>query len=1049
MVHRIDRVVPDLDDRLIPPNAARNSLNMRFAASIGDTNLSMSLVNGMSELEYPEENPLPAGDNQVIGVKEDFETQSVFFMLWNSNGDGGLYRIQGNAIALVLKVPGLVEDSDVSIAVIDNKAYWTDNISQPRMCNIKKGIDNLYPSPLEEWMITQIKRPPGLPLKVEQLNSSNVYASVDQWNVRSASNDYSLTGVGIFNNDVPFQFSYYYIYDNEEESVLSPYSVECYFTESIKLTVPVAESAAYLNGINMVKNIVYLYRQGVDGIWYVAKNTTNNGTYVLNIPNLLRMPKITVSSDITNRQFDAMPLLSISNETAQNRLNHANYLTDYDTVSTLTLTAAAVQAPFINVATVLNNKVHKPGAIYNVGVELLDEWGRRIGVVNQTPVKITNNQGFASDVNWDNPYIPFNVAKDVTDNNYWIEYTVSGTVPSWCKYYRVVESAAQTVVSFHRFTSSMLYWYEGEDGLSYLSRIYMGPIFRQDILEASFKDALDFYHKGYALYLPTGIPIQFSKGDETFVQIIGSFVPGNVPRFDFATYGGDEYKVVKQVDNVLYFRLQEDILDPAYLPQQGLADGLTNGPVYFFVDVTTKTKSASEIYYQNQAVFEVPSNGIINQTGTLKGDCYLTYYEKIYNPWFTSFIQYFLVSGSKSVIYTTDPDNSFPFRGGETNGIVIAMNPTDVYSQSWNPEQGQISIVNENQRQVRILQGIIFSDSLIQGTQINGLSKFNSVDNRQAPLENGPITALVRTSATQREPGVLLAIGENGVSSFYYDGIQLTNIDGTANVSTSDKYLASQRPLVGNYGAKKLRNICATPLGTVYYWSEGITDWIRYTNAGLEQLGETYQFMNYLRNQLNSSTSVMMTYDQVTDEAIIVGDDSNAYIFSERFKTFQGARQYYDANNIRPERGATLSTRTFFFLEGHIWQMGPSVAATTENSFFGTLRDPSLTLVTNEMPTVAKQWNSIKVLGNRPLTCQMNSGNSELPSVESYIDQDWWINRKGDWDAAVRRDQNSVGGVMNGKIMESRILISTFAWDATDFDKLNYIEVKSNKSIVQ
>lgn len=1052
MLHRVQKVVPDLDDRLILPDSARSSLNMRFAASIGDTNLAMTLVNGNSELIYA----IPAGDNKCIGAKEDFESQSVFFALWNfdantNTNNHGIYRIQGNNVDLVIggSILNFDQDSDVSIAVIDGKIYWTDNINQPRMVKIEKGINNQYPSPLEEWMITQIKRPPGLPLKVEQLNSFGQYADVDKWNVRSASNDYSPTGVGIFNNDVPYQFSYYYIYDNDEESVLAPFSVECYFTQSIKLTVPAAESAAYLNGINMVKNIVYLYRQGVDGIWYVAKNTTNTGTYVLNIDNLLRMPKITVSSDITNRQFDAMPLLSISNETAQNRLNHANYLTDYNTVSTLTLTAAPIKAPAINVATVLNNKVHKPGAIYNVGIELLDEWGRRIGVVNQTPVKIPNNQGFASDVNWNNPYIPFNVAKDVTDNNYWIDYTVSGTVPSWCKYYRVVESAAQTIVSFHRFTSSMLYWYEGEDGLSYLSRIYMGPIFRQKILEASFKDALDFYHKGYALYLPTGIPIQFTKEDETFVQIIGSFVPGNIPRFDFATYGGGEYRVAKQVDNVLYFRLQEDILDPAYLPQDGLADGLSNGPVYFFVDVTTKTKSASEIYYQNQAVFEVPNNGVISQTGGLKGDCYLTYYEKIYNPWFTSFIQYFLVSGSQSVVYATDPDNSFPFRGGETNGIVIAMNPTDVYSQSWNPEQGQISIVNENQRQVRILQGIIFSDSLIQGTQINGLSKFNSIDNRQAPLENGSITALVRTSATQREPGVLLAIGQNGVSSFYYDGIQLTNIDGTANVSTSDKYLASQRPLVGNYGAKKLRNICATPLGTVYYWSEGIQDWIRYTNAGLEQLGETYQFMNYLRDQLDSSTSVMMTYDQVTDEAIIVGDDSNAYIFSERFKTFQGARQYYDTNNIRPERGASLSTRTFFFLEGHIWQMGPSVAATTENSFFGTLKNPELTIVTNELPTVAKQWNSIKVLGNRPLTCQMNSGNSELPSVESFIDQDWWINRKGDWDAAVRRDQNSVGGVMNGKIMESRILISTFAWDATDFDKLNYIEVKSNKSIVQ
>jgi len=223
----------------------------------------------------------------------------------------------------------------------------------------------------------------------------------------------------------------------------------------------------------------------------------------------------------------------------------------------------------------------------------------------------------------------------------------------------------------------------------------------------------------------------------------------------------------------------------------------------------------------------------------------------------------------------------------EIQGYAVSMNPTNIYAQNWDSDIGQANVVNENQRQKRILQGIIFSNPLIQGTQINGLSKFNSVDNRQAPLENGPITALVRTSATQSEPGVLLAIGKNGVSSFYYDGIQLTNVDGTSNVSTSDRYLASQRPLVGNYGASRLRNICVTPLGTVYYWSENIKDWIRYSQAGLDQLGEIYGFMNFIRNELQTSDSVMMTYDQVTDEAILIGNNANAAVFSERYKTFQ------------------------------------------------------------------------------------------------------------------------------------------------------------------
>jgi hypothetical protein len=1040
MVHRPDRVVSDIDDRLIGPNAARNSLNLRMAASVNDTNLGITLVNGMSELVYA----IPAGDNKCIGAKEDFESQSVFFALWNfdsntNTNNHGIYRIQGGNIDLVIggSILNFDQDSDVSIAVIDGKIYWTDNINQPRMVNIAKGIANLYPSPLEEWMITQIKRPPAFPLTILPNTFTLEEASIEYQN--------------LFPNPIPVQFTYYYVYDNDEESRMGPWSKVIWWSTNLTVTIPSAEYNTFLSGINVVTAIVFVFRRGNDGIPYSIRRVINDVSFTgsISIPDISLLPKSAVSSDITNADFDSVPLLSISNEIAQNRLNHGNYSIDYPNWSGLTLTVTPILSPFPQTSS--SQSTFKPGGVYNVGIELLDLWGRKIGVVSQQQVQIPDyekwnyNIGFQDFSSWipkatweqgfsaNNPYWD----RDDGLNSFYLSCTVTGTLPSWCSTYRIVYTPVLNVVNSQRTNVKMYYWYTKE-GSDYLSYIDAG------------QNANGYYRNGMCLELTSSEPFLLDSNKSCFLNIIGCYGMSGAPVFGpigpnpIPSGWNKKYKIKKQVNVFLYFEIinSGDLTDitPAGLTAQQPIPGQDGFPLpsYWDIELTEQSNSPSEVYYQNTSFVANTSPPPI--TIEVYGDYFRNKYIK---PNFGQLQN--VIKGLPFSFYY----DKFQEPTVTVYGIAISRNPTNLFSQDWNKTIGQSNVVNENQRTVRILQGIIFSDPLIQGTQINGLSKFNSVDNRQAPLENGPITALVRTSATQREPGVLLAIGENGVSSFYYDGIQLTNIDGTSNVSTSDRYLASQRPLVGNYGAKKLRNICATPLGTVYYWSEGITDWIRYTNAGLEQLGETYQFMNYLRDQLDSSTSVMMTYDQVTDEAIIVGDDSNAYIFSERFKTFQGARQYYDTNNIRPERGATLSTRTFFFLEGHIWQMGPSVAATTENSFFGTLRDPSLTLVTNEMPTVAKQWNSIKVLGNRPLTCQMNSGNSELPSVESYIDQDWWINRKGDWDAAVRRDQNSVGGVMNGKIMESRILISTFAWDATDFDKLNYIEVKSNKSIVQ
>lgn len=1031
MVHRIDRIIPDLDDFLTPPNAGRSSLNMRFAASVNNTNLGNTLVNGMSELEYA----IPDGDNQVIGAKEDFESQAVFFALWNSNDDHGIYRILGNTIDLVIggAILNFQEDSDVSIAIIDGKIYWTDNVNQPRMCNIAKGIAGDYPDPLEEWMITQIKRPPGLPLDLAPTEFTLSNASVDYGDE--------------FTVETPTQFSYYYVYDNDEESRLGPWSPVNWYLEDVVLGVPDLEYNAYLNGIDIVKQVVFVFRNGNDGVTYAAKRVNNESLFsgTVTITNISLLPKTAVSSDITDADFDSVPLLSVSNEVAQNRLNHGNYLIDYPNWTGLTLVATAVSqgnTDGIGVAGLW--RTHKPNSYYNIGVELLDEWGRKIGVVSQVQVLIPNYEPWeygAPIPSPPNDPVPVGTStywnRDQELNNYKIEWELTGTLPDWCKYYRIVSSKALGVTQFERTVVKMSYWYqtEGTDAVlaEYVGLNYQNP-----------SSGKAFIFKGYAAELTSGEPLTFASGDNLYINLIGHYgMVGN--EWDVATFGGKEFKIVKQNGTRFYFESNQNIMVFGNLIFNYV---LYNWPSYFDVEFVQKSDSISELYYQGTQVFEAPS-GTLSESGDLLGDCFLSAGKKT-NIGVEGDFWYADVG-----VWPTPPYNlTFSTYSQYTyiiESIFISQNPTNIYSQVWASDIGQPNVVNENQRQKRILQGILFSNPLIQGTQINGLSKFNSVDNRQAPLENGPITALVRTNAKQGAPGVLLAIGSNGVSSFYYNAAALTNTDGTGNVTATTEYLATQNPLQGNYGADRLRDICVTPLGTVYYWSQGIRDWIRYTNAGLEQLGETYQFMNYMRNRLDTSTSVMVTYDQVTDEAIIIGNDANAMVFSERFKTFQGEREYkQEGTDICPERGATLSTRTFFFLQGHVWQMGPGIEpAASENSFFGTIRNPELQIVDNEAPTIVKQWNSVKVMGPKPSVLDMTSGSQESPVIQSYIASGWWINRKGDWDAAIRKDENSVGGVLNGKPMESRILILSFAWDATTFVKLNFIDVKHNTAIVQ
>jgi len=142
----------------------------------------------------------------------------------------------------------------------------------------------------------------------------------------------------------------------------------------------------------------------------------------------------------------------------------------------------------------------------------------------------------------------------------------------------------------------------------------------------------------------------------------------------------------------------------------------------------------------------------------------------------------------------------------------------------------------------------------------------------------------------------------------------------------------------------------------------------------------------------------------------------------------------------------------YHILQGKIWVTDIENTLVRKNFLFGEFKNPDLTIVTNESPVSVKRWNQIKIFGDKPT--ETNLSTSGFPaiardSLTSYIDSNWWIERKGDWEAAIRRADNTTGGVMGGKLMESRVLYSNFAFTAQDFEKINFIEVRSNVSIVQ
>lgn len=1292
MIHRIDRVNPDVDDRVIKPNEARAAENLRFGASTEDTNLSGGTLYLGNELVSTF--TFPAGTNIVKGVYSDGETKNVYFAAFNSNGDHAIYQLNTETSSIAPVVSGqwlnfqANDDYNISMAIVSGLFYWTDNVNEPRMVNIQKGLSTqaaisygiqkpyeaiievpkttppypgvssiagtrlgwtydianpltnfihdystyyidattsgqdwvygttpnsgtlyrlqqvwpltyatedaskiyihwvfdspsnpsvsyygpygpavfvyqtsyrpsvgapalpaklyyisstlggaqLYPAIPQDWQYAQIKRPPAFPLDVYrlgQLGNNNLSILNTSWLCYNASSDYLSTPSTSFLSPIKsflqsdfintdgYQYSYYYIYDNNEESRLAPWTIPVFYKKYIGLRLPNFEFNNYVQNNNLIKKIVFVYRIGNFGIPYiikeiindvknyknittgdiysdfeiVAKNpsfpiyltsSTTSGTvggistmYFSNIVplstasiqiginNATQIPRVPVDSAIVDARFDAVPLRSKTNSIVSNRLLHGNYVLDRNTWDDLTL------IPQVNLqgTTVTNGgdivklpaetNLLRPSSTYKVGIELLDEYGRPITVIAEKSIKVP--AGRVGTVNITNNILgtapvlnPTSYFDDYFLNRYKATCTVTGTFPSWAKYWRLVNTGALDVQYFYKTICTIFYWYQAENGTS---EFVITPRYIKNVnqINSGFSPADIYYQastnsvkrRGYWIQVVANTPITYSEGDELYVNICSQEynITGVSPQ-ELAPY-----KVVAQIGNCFAIEANFNYMSPSIalfdglIPTPGLNPPFTQ--LYYTVEFFVKKTSAEEIYYQNNSIFPITSSSI-NQQVEVQGDCYFTTFRKDLTPI------------KNNVTYIDLNDNLsgtawYKFRGfANVIGSFVSMNPCNINAQIWTSDKGQENIVAPNQKERILPTAITFSDPIVGQSDINGLNKFNSADYRTVPTENGPITSLVVTNATQREPGVMLAISETGISSFYYDAIQLSNVDGSANVTTTNQFLASQRPLLGLFGTSRPMSISETPLGTVYWWSDMVNDLIRYSNAGLERLGLTYSFSNFLREKYKGNSLITTWYDQVTDEVLLTGKGLDTAVFSERYKTFQGTRNYMigaTSTRITPDRSIGVVDKFYNFIQGEVWRTAIT-PTNVDNYVFGEWKNPALIVVTNESPAVEKTWNQVKMFGPLPISTDLSAPQSNgNPAIYSYIDKGWYIARKNVWEAAIRRGTDpsitSPNFVLDGKMMESKILYSNFAFDPQTFDKINFIEIRSNASIVQ
>ncbi len=196
---------------------------------------------------------IPANSVEV-GTFENKVRREVYFFLYDPLGQHGIYKYKqsNEKYEKVLVWSGLNFSPSyliTGIAMIGDYLFWTDNLNQPRYINVTRAYTNVI-----EEDITLIRPAPLYPLDYDIELETSTYSP--------------LTGNA-------YQFSYRYVYLDNQISVIAPYTENIYceqandLAKSIYLQKPVYEELP-----KYLREVELLVRRNDSDNWQIWKTVT-------------------------------------------------------------------------------------------------------------------------------------------------------------------------------------------------------------------------------------------------------------------------------------------------------------------------------------------------------------------------------------------------------------------------------------------------------------------------------------------------------------------------------------------------------------------------------------------------------------------------------------------------------------------------------------------------------------------------------------------------------------------------------------------------------
>lgn len=385
----------------------------------------------------------------------------------------------------------------------------------------------------------------------------------------------------------------------------------------------------------------------------------------------------------------------------------------------------------------------------------------------------------------------------------------------------------------------------------------------------------------------------------------------------------------------------------------------------------------------------------------------------------------------------------YTFNRSAPSGTYIAenMSPNPKFWKQWNTNSGEPNFVI-NSEQVNKYTAVQWSNVIVEGSQTNGLSTFDALDEKILPITLGTLQKLQQTSKVTEQGNVILAIGEKETASCYLGEVQVVAADRNAFLASSPNVIGTVNVLKGSFGTINPESVVEYR-GNVYWLDMYNGRYIQYSANGLFPISDykTTTFWKQFCEQFLSMTAaeiedfggrpfIFSAVDPHHDEllisipkllsvppagylpdSIVRSDDDPVFnefnIYDGQAKSMvyklgiHGEPYWMGAFSFTPECLQALNNQLYTCKDGQLWLHNQD---SVFNNFYGVQYRSKIFFVSNIQAELPKLYHNVSVMCN---LCPkyMYFYNTYPVQQCSTLDDFNFVPKEGTWYANIFRNK--------------------------------------------